>query len=342
MRPEHRDEVIRFWGEHVAPAAASDSVAARYCWTHTLNPAGPPATVLALAQEGAEVVGCGSAYPRTVHVAGEDLRAGMLADLAVARAHRTAGAALGIQRALVTDRESAYAFLFGFPNKSALPILKRVGCRPLAALHDWIKPLTALYKTRAIVGVEWAARATAAPVDWYLRAGDAWRRSDKSEIHSEIIDRADDRFDQLWRRARSRFVVAGERTAKYLNWRYTRAGGYQFFCLSRASDLIGYVAFLTRSDKVFIVDLFALDMEETAEQLLLHFARSMRRAGLQSVCVGYAGNQAFASRLKRTGFIPRPGAERTVVLLAKGTTERQGALLFDPENWYLFSGEIDL
>jgi hypothetical protein len=342
--PEHRNALLHIWSENLSDLRGSDTLAERYRWSYEQNPAGAAETVLAFGGEHDEPIGCGSVYPRRVRVGGTDVRAGIPADLAVARAHRTAGAALGIQRNLVADRDGQPAFFIGFPNKAALPILQRVGYRPFATARGWVKPLSAAYKIRPYVKSDLAARVTATPIDLYLKAADALRGRSEAQLGSEIVDRADSRFDTLWHRARRNQVVAGERTAAYLNWRYTAFADrkHRFFCLTRSGELLGYVAFTTTNGKAFIADLFALDMEGVAEDLLLEFAGAMRRARCQSVFISYAGNPRFASRLERLGFIACATAERKLVALSRNTTPEQEKLVFDADNWHLFDGEMDI
>ena len=65
----------------------------------------------------------------------------------------------------------------------------------------------------------------------------------------------------------------------YLNWRYAEhaTNRYRFFCLLRDGQLHGYIAFSTSRNSALVDDLFAIDMTQTADRLLLHFARRMRR-----------------------------------------------------------------
>ncbi len=342
---EDGDAVRRLWKENLSNLHG-EVVDRRYRWSSLQNPAGASETVLAIDQDRGEVIGCGSTYPRTIHVAGATLSAGMPADFVVARAHRLAGVALAIQRRLIADEASRFAFFIGCPNKGALPILQRAGYKPLTATSAWVKPLRAAYKIREYVTSEWLVRIAAALVDACLTAADALRIVSRRAGRAEFVDRPDRRFDDLWRRAQHGYAVTGERTAAYLDWRYASCTTtkYRFFCLSRAdsTDLLGYVAFSVQDNKIFVGDIFSLDMNDTAELLLLHFARAMRRARCHSMLVNYAGNPAFGERLRRIGFVPSDGFERKLVMVTKATTPEQEAVLLDSRNWYLFDGEMDV
>jgi hypothetical protein len=342
LRQEHRDELLKLWATNMSDARIASVLDRRYRWLYEENPAGAPETRVAVPNEGGGLVGCGSVFPRRMTVGGTELTAGIPADFAVARSHRVGGAAIGIQRALVQDER--YAFFIGFPNKSSEAVLRRVGYRPVASAHAWVKPLSVGYKLRPYVGSRLLAQALASPADSVMALND-WRRQRSGGAAGEdIVERADARFDGLWEQARGSYVVTGERTSAYLNWRYGSftTAEHRFFCLTRGPRLLGYVAFRATGDKVFVADVFALDMGDTAELLMARFARAMRRERMQSIFVTYAGNPAFGERLERIGYFPRGDQGRKLVAFIKGMTPAVEQLLLQPRSWYMFDGEMDI
>jgi hypothetical protein len=347
MTPSHQGAVLELWRENMAALRAGEELAERYRWLYAENPAGAVDTVVTIHQPDQRVVGCASAYPRAMRVAGTDLKAGVPVDFAVARTHRTGAAALGLQRGLVAAQETPFDFFCGFPNKAALPILKRVGYKPFANARAWIKPLRANYKVQAYAKSAAITAIAAAPVNVGLRLTDGWRGRAHQRVAGGFVARADERFDELWLRARDAYAIAGERTAAYLNWRYAdfRPIKYSFFYVTPADSgqLLGYVAFSRRENKVYIGDLFATDMRKTAETMLLEFASRLRAQGVDSIFAGYAGSADFERRLTRLGFIRRTAVgERSMVALTHRTTGEQNALLLDGEQWHLFDGEMDI
>lgn len=344
--PSQQEAVLGLWRDNLADLQADDSLDQRYRWLHAENPAGRVETVVAVHEPDGAVVGCASAFPRMITVDGCELKAGVPVDFAVARTHRTAGAALSIQRALLAEA-SGFSFFCGFPNKSALPVLQRVGFKPFATAGAWVKPLTANYKIAGYVaGRLPIAVASAAPNLW-LRGADRWRVRGRARVTGEFLDRADGRFDALWEAARHNHSVTGVRTSAYLNWRYAgfRARKYAFFCVSGrdATDLIGYVAFTRRDNKVYVGDLFATDMGDAAASVLLEFSRQLRRQRVDSIFLGYAGNVDFEALLQAQGFIRRPRIEgRSMVAHTGSTTPEQSRRLLDKSQWHLFDGEMDI
>jgi hypothetical protein len=343
MTSEHEGAVLRLWQDNMAGLGNGAVLTDRLRWLYRDNPAGPTDTVVALS-DADEVVGCASAFPRNYYLRGTPLRAGVPVDFAVSRKHRTAAAALGLQRALVGP-QSTFDFLCGFPNRAALPVLQRVGFKPFAAACAWIKPLRANYKIEPVLKNLYATAAVAALPNAWLRASDA-QRARRERLSGEFAARADERFDSLWARASRHYAVVGERTAAHLNWRYAAfpGGAYEFFLATQPgkSELVGYVAFQRRAGKVFIGDLFAIDMEESAERVLLEFGRHLRDHGADSIFVGYAGNEGFERRLQRLGYIRRALGPRSMVGLPRTTDPEQSKLLVDRDHWFLFDGEMDI
>ncbi|WP_437609100.1 GNAT family N-acetyltransferase [Sorangium sp. So ce834] len=145
---EHRDVLAQLWRENLAHGQASQEfVERRMRWFQEQNPAGPPRTWMGFHGPEREIIGCGSFYPRDVYVSGRKLKAGVLGDFGVTKAHRIAGAAMSIQRELAKGcRDAGVDFVFGFPNKASFPIFQRAGYKKIADSTIWVRPLMAAYK----------------------------------------------------------------------------------------------------------------------------------------------------------------------------------------------------
>jgi ribosomal protein S18 acetylase RimI-like enzyme len=342
---QHYPDLLKLWAANMSDVRIREALDRRFRWLYDQNPEGAVDTRVAIHEEQGQVVGCGSLYPRRMFVAGAELKAGVAADFAVNRDHRIGGAALSIQRALISSENYGFSFLFGSPNKASEAILLRVGYKAFATAHAWVKPLSIAYKIRSYVGSARLARAIAMPVDVALSVRDRAKLPDATHTTVQIVERADARFDELWHRAKDAYTVTGERSSAYLNWRYGTftTMPYRFFCVTNArSELIGYIAFSIQDGKVFVADLFALDMEGTAELVVMQFARAMKTRGLQSIFIWYAGNPSLGKRLERLGFYPSAGQLRRLVAYSKTLTPEQQRIIFDANNWYMFDGEIDI
>ncbi len=400
----HRPTLGRLWRDNLAPQGVSDElVEQRMRWFLNENPAGPTRTWMGFQGPDREVIGSGSFYMRDTVLAGRTLKAGILGDFAVDRAHRIAGAAMSIQREIArAAREAGVDFLYAFPNRAAFPIFQRAGYKKIGESTMWVKPLTAAYKVEelaagtdedrrgaareivqraaaraaaAIPSARWRALWEGALPLWLedrlvdaldapegplaraaVRAADAGLVARDSaqmlrrrrRVDSELAGTADLRFDDLWARARHRYIV-GVRSSAYLNWRYTtfKTTDYRFFCLTdpSRSRLLGYAVYRLQGNKAVVADLFCEDLDELFELLILKLAERMRQEGYDALCVLYVGASIFGERLRRIGFFPRPqpkdGSRWLIVHMDAAFPEELRREALDPERWFMPDGELD-
>jgi len=206
IQPEdHQPTLARLWRDNLADGQASDELAARRMrWFLEENPAGPPRTWLGMHGPEREVIGCASFYPRITCVSGQKLQAGILGDFAVDKAHRIAGAAMAIQRALAQGaREAGADFVYGFPNRASFPIFQRAGYVKIGDAQVWVKPLTSAYKLHELSDATPEARRETAHlvvgrVADRARAvlpGERWRALWEGSLPLWIEDRMVDAID---------------------------------------------------------------------------------------------------------------------------------------------------
>lgn len=343
---EDRRAVVQLWREGLSDERIAEVIDDRLRWLYELNPAGPATTWIVADGQSGDVAGCASVYPRRVWLSGREVTAGVLCDFAVAKAHRVAGPAVTLQRAMArASLEHGYEFLYGYPNDKALPIFKRIGFTMVGDSTVWVKPLRTAYKLREHVpsAVAWAAGLLG---DRLLDANDLRQLVGRSRrFRDELREHADGDFDELWARSRARLPLAGERSAAYLSWRYEGhlTEQYRYFCLydRNGGGLRGYVAFREREQKIFVVDAF-WDAPELVEVLVLRFAREMRSRGADSICVIYAGDAALLERLEQLLFFKREGTRKLVGYVDKKQPAALRDAVADERNWSMFDGELDI
>jgi hypothetical protein len=345
----HREELLRLWTENMSDSRIADIARERLQWLYDDNPAGAPTTLLSTYGEPPEVIGCGSILRRRTWVMGAIVEAAVPCDFAVTKAHRVGGAAIGIQRALiVASRAGKQTFLLGFPNKKSLPIFNRVGYRVLTDVRAHAKPLRSLFKIKSYISNSLLASAVSVLVDAGLRTADFARFARHApRYRREIVDRADARFDALWEEARVQQSIAGERSSAFLNWRYSafQSQRFRFFALTdrRNDQLIGFIVFTVRDNKVFIADLFASDLATILSPLMLAFSVAMRAQGHDLIFISYAGEPTFGKRLEGLGFRKGSFRERSlVVFIDTGANPALAAYVLDPKNWLIFDGDMDI
>ena len=348
--PGHRAGLLKLWTDNMSDTRIAQVAESRLRWFYDENPIAPPKTYLSTYGQPAEVIGCGSTFTRRMWARANLVEAGIPCDFAVTKRHRIGGAALGIQQALIAgSRAGGQAFLFGFPNKLSLPILKRVGYQVVADAKAWVKPLRSLYKLKSHMKNPLAARAASAgagrgPAGDGLGAHGA-RSGSPSAARSWTAP-----TNASTRSGTGRAASTGSSARSpplFLNWRYAgfKSRRHQFYTLvhKRTGGLAGFVVFSVEDNKVFIVDLFAFDLETSLDPLLLGFSSAMRRAGHDSIFINYAGEPSFGRRLEKLWFRKSKHRERSLVVFAdKDADPSLAAYLLDPANWLMFDGEMDI
>ena len=98
--------------------------------------------------------------------------------------------------------------------------------------------------------------------------------------------------------------------------------------------LAGYAVYAVKGGKAFVRDILAEHLEASAEALLVALAVHLRRQHIDKVSLSYLGNPAFVGRLRREGFVRRPG-KRPLMIYTEWLGESLRARLLDPTSWFM-------
>jgi hypothetical protein len=95
-----------------------------------------------LQDEGGETVGVSSAFPRRLHLGNRRIDAWVLGDFCVAKAHRSLGPAVTLQRAAfdAVERGEVGAF-YDFPSRTMIGVYRRMGVSTGGDLVRLVRPL---------------------------------------------------------------------------------------------------------------------------------------------------------------------------------------------------------
>ena len=345
LEPEkHREQLLGLWSSSMTDPRIAGVAAERFQWLYNGNPSGPTRTFVGMHVESESVIGCASVVSRRVVMSGRVADGGMLCDFAIDKKHRTAGPAIAIQRTVAKESVAAgLEFLFGYPNRGAVPIFKRLRWAFVGEASAYVKPLRSEYKVRERIKPALLAKLGALVVDTALRASDVRHLLRRPRLfRSDIIDRADDRFDDLWRRSRPRFIT-GERDSAYLNWRYAGfpTANHRFFVLTSNHRLLGFVVYSVENEVALVADMHC-DLDHDLDLLLFAFAERMRREKHRSIYVGYAGNDSMGKTLEAHHFFKRPHDRTLLVYVDKTAPDELRDRVTDLQNWHLFDGELDI
>src|SRR5436190_2532137 len=185
----HREALARIWKTNSYDPAVNPYARERFDWLY--RQAGSRAQTWLAIETGSEaVVGCGSVFRADRWFRGRRIAAGVPAVFFVEKEHRVAAAALAIQRAVLAGGcRTGFEVAVAKPNRRARPVCDRVGYQRVSELHDWVR------------------------VVWGDETMPAW--PDAGDYVGETVSVADERFDQLWERARHGYPMAAEKTAAF-------------------------------------------------------------------------------------------------------------------------------
>lgn len=212
------------------------------------------------------------------------------------------------------------AFGYGFPNEKAF----RLGTRMLAYVPVFA-PLPTLGRN-----------LFALPDDAAVTAG--------ATTTGEIVEiqRFDSRADELWLRLRSSFPMAIERTAAYLNWRYSDAPfPTRAFGLFERDTLRGFC--VTRPDWtgppiLALTELLAAPDDEGAiARLLAHAVRLARETEQARVETWIPPTSPLHGIVTRHGFTEEPSPFNLCIKIYDPTLEIEWV----KRNWYFSIGDSD-
>jgi hypothetical protein len=171
---------------------------------------------------------------------------------------------------------------------------------------------------------------------------DARKRIAHEEGTLNWLDRPDERFDELWQRARNRVPVIGRRDRTALDWRFCAKPGPRiaFATWERRDQLEAYAALELEGEVAHIRDLFAAD--ELQLRALLHaLVDALNAQNRRSVSIRFLGAPWLVDMLKRQGFHERE--DRWIIFVAPSQhppTEHES--LVERSSWYLTDFDEDM
>ena len=315
----------------------------RYAWIYRDNPSGPASCWVLRDTAAGGVVGTAAVFPRCLLGMGRTWRAGIAGDFAVRPAHRALGPALMLQRAVIDACQNGnYDLVYGFPNHASWAAQVRAGFRDLGHATDLRKTLRSAPALARRYGT--LAGSAGPLVDAVLRLRERWFARTSSQFRFHETTTFDERFDAFVARIGTKLPLTGERTSRYLNWRFGGApdGPYRTLVMERASGggIAGYLVWCLREREAVIVDLLAEDLEYGVPALATELLRQLRQVRADAVRARYFGAPRLVDVLRPLGFRARPSGRHVVIYVSPHTAFSDA--LMDRNNWYLLEGDSDL
>jgi hypothetical protein len=335
---EGRAALIRLWTSNLH---VRGDAAAKLDWLYLDGPAGR-AQAFVLQHDDAPV-GCAGITVRELWYRDRPLRAALLADFAVDRAHRTGFPALVLQRTVKRHVDGAFDLSYGFPNDSAVAVHRRIGYHELGGMNRYVRVLRHGGYLERRYGHALPMRALGAVVDaakLAVRVARAARPATTGTLRWQ--DDVDPRFDQLWQATRGQYGIACRRDAAFLRWRFLRKPGERnaiaTLCArggrnGRGGDLRAYaIVGGTAGGMAELLDVYGpLDAISDLFTLLMPalYARRYTAVGFR-----FLGDPRMTALLEAHHFSLRDH-RRTVVVHEGTSCPIDPAVLRDRAAWYL-------
>jgi hypothetical protein len=303
----------------------------KFEWLYLRNPLGR-ARVWTLEDEEGEIVGVSSAFPRRLHLGNRQIDAWVLGDFCVAKAHRSLGPAITLQRAALdaVERGEVGAF-YDFPSRTMIGVYRRMGVSTRGDLVRLVRPLRVDRTMDERIPSRVLARGMSLLGNAALGSRDRLEigaASEKVVRWTGPIDRAFEGMESLPR------GVAVVRSSDYLRWRYQEdpRGPAAVLVAGGEGPLSSCVVYRSAADKVAIVDCFG-DMS-ALPGLMSPVVEEARAGSAESISVALSSEHPWLDAFQKIHFHRRESAAFFV---------HAGPGVLDPEApWFLTDGDRDL
>lgn len=356
-----RDDLLRLWADNLQ---VETSPAAKFDWIYRDAPLLPENVWLVRASTTRAAVGTAGLGLRRMQLPHGDATAGLLADLAVDKAHRSLGPAMAIVREVKSWALGHLDLAYGFPNALAQGVFKRTGYHSLGTITRWARVLRhAGYAARVreleLPRVPPAARDLlyrAAEQPWFAALAGAAvdvtqlaRRSPAAleaarRLRVEMADAPDPgALDELWARARGEYGIVAHRGGTVLAWRFPASPRRRWYgARARGGDpALRAYALVERSDDgaAHIKDLFGHQADVVA--LLDLLPALAYRAGATSLSMRYLGAPWLSDALAARGFTARQADRLIVVATAENMPAASAEAVRKADSWHLTDFDED-
>lgn len=335
-----KKDVINFWKTNFPKWPEG-----KYSWFYEKNIYGKATCWIVRNSEGGGVIGTTAIFPRRFRLGDQVLLGYVTGGFAVDKNHRILGPALQLQRAVIASCTGEQIdFLYGLPNRLSEPVQKRVGFKVVGSTVRLIKVFRSYRYIRRVLKQPFLTRLVSVFVDLVLKLlAKENHYKMRKDLQGEAVFSFDRSFDQLWKKASQNFGLMGERTSRFLKWRFIECPhiDYKIFVLKgrQNNDLLGYVVYYLTKDGANIADLLASDNEETLENLIAHFLKFLGKSGCDAVSITYFGNKMFIEKLRKFNFSKRFDERRIVVYVNSNASYVRD--IFDQNKWYFLEVDND-
>ncbi len=321
-QPAKRSRSSWDWQYRQNPLASSDEYSIWTCW------------------DGDQIVGQRPLMPFQLWIDGGAIPAVWAPDFMIRPEYRGQGIGTLLMRRLLEEKP---IFIALDSSIGALRIYEKLGC---SRLPDVIR-FTYLHQAGQFMQRQmrwrWVANLLTPLANRVLAARRFMLRGAESDNFDIVkLGQFDDRFDDLWHRARPHHVLLACRTADLLTWRYAQAPGtmYRVLAVADANTLIGYLVWqMLPTGRALICDLYSANLApEVMEALIQSVLRDTAILGIEGVeC--YAKWDTLKRVLNGCGFSARSGKSFVV---HPGRSGIKMGRLAHSSDWYITALDSDI
>lgn len=288
-------------------------------WKYRLNPAGfsgEEGDIWITENADEKIVGYWAVIPEKFKLDSQNITVAQAVDAATHPGYRR----LGIYKALVnnvlSDVENRYKFIFSFPRQIPYESHLRHGWKGFR-ISEFIKFINYDRPLKSFFQKDFVAWSGKVALKVYKFGKKIFSRplaktSTANSVKIHKVNQFPDEMDDFWKQVRSEYEICLERTATFLNWRFSKHfGDYQIF-IARSiqnKNITGYLVLkrtkILNIRNVFdIVDLHALPNEDRCLLNLIDSTITIAEdQGLDLVHCRIPPWHKYAAILSKRGFI---------------------------------------
>ena len=317
-------------------------------WSHNQNPFGDNFCWLAREDAAGQLIGSTGLLTRRISCDGKSFVAGQAEFINIDEEHRSAQAALRLQRALISHLpETDFNFVYGMTDEAAA-IFKRCRYKEVGTFQHWVKPIRSEYKFTVKIRSKILRKSASTLIDLAMRAYSLESRTFLTHRNKVNFDAPiDGRFETLFSN-HSEGVVMVERTRDFLEWRFRKDPNTRFHVMTLESynqELLGYIVYVMgetgrKGDYAAgIQDFFFKDMK-SLKLMLTAFCNHCRQVGLESIVINYFGREEVMKLFSRFGFFQRHAETKVFIYANPKNKEFDSEAILDPNRWHLTNAEL--
>ena len=315
----------------------------RYEWIYENNPAGIPSCWLARKNES--VIGSATVFPRRLFINGQSVAGGITGDFSVVKKFRLLGPAVALQKEIISNYiKEGFDLIYTLPNEKSVTVATRSGYSVIGDVVSLTRPLRSQSYLKERIHFPIIPELLQKPIDLAITTFTKENFfKEHKECTFEVLSQFDSRFDTLWKKILHNFIIIGERTSSYLNWRFVKSPheSYSIFIIKQVSnqEILGYIVFNTVNNRVKIADILSID-DKTLDILLSEFILFSRREDIDSISIRIAGGIDMTRKLHGYGFSVRDTEGKLLGLFPQDSLFSREVR--DINNWYIMAGDNDI